>query len=73
MVEELGLKGPGGWGELNSSGSFTAFRMTAETCNGGNLQQQELATAETMDLRLHLPGLNRSSRKRRLELLCVCG
>src|SRR5258705_12589521 len=29
-----GLKGSNGCGEWNSSGSFTAFRMTAESCSG---------------------------------------
>jgi hypothetical protein len=31
--EEYGLKGPGDRGELRSSGSFAAVRMTAETCH----------------------------------------
>jgi hypothetical protein len=29
-----GLKSSSAWGERGSSGSFTAFRMTAGSCNG---------------------------------------
>jgi hypothetical protein len=32
--ERYGLKALSGLGESDSSGSFTAFRMTAGTCNG---------------------------------------